>query len=459
MADNTTFNASQIELDWLIMRQSGMTCQSHTHLYHMLAVYNVVSTFLSVVLATPYFYNVIGLGKIYAAKPFKRLWQKIRRQKTHQPPGQDVVNSDITTKTLILSTAGSVIIALTAPLLTAISLWTKHRQNVNLWVIVQQWSTRPRATCPVFLINALMGNVNFNGKPQGFVITAMTTLLGEVILCLLGIGFLKSQMRHTVEYPSNATFESGIPVQTYHFKDLFDEMESDASSLYSAITVWAGILGAMIVIIVLIFLLLYYLSKDQTDDTDQTDNEMPKIIWVIMAVVLWFPSSVIYYFSWLLWHDFLILTPDDAYCVEDSRSIALIYCLLLPVALASWRAIATIASKRLPVKRSNAKDGKSKGKKSQDREEIELARRNSKKVQPLQDIESLEVQSGLQQSTYSDQNETLEVRKEVGNNQNTTLNLKVADCRETLAADDYLCRERLERHFVQDRLLRSHTLW
>ena len=435
----------------------------------MLAVYNVVSTLLSVVLATPYFYNVIGLGKIYAAKPFKRLWQKIRRQKTHQPPGQDVVNSDITTKTLILSTAGSVIIALTAPLLTAISLWTKHRQNVNLWVIVQQWSTRPRATCPVFLIHALMGNVNFNDKPQGFVITAMTTLLGEVILCLLGIGFLKSQMRHTVEYPSNATFEFGIPVQTYQFKNLFDEMEYDAWSLYRAITVWAGILGALIVFIFLISLLLYHLSKDKTDDTDDTDNKdgkMPLMIWLFMAMVLWFPSSVIYYFSWLLWHDFLILTPDDAYCVEDSKSIDLIYC-FLPVALALWRAIATIASKRLPVKTSNAKDGKIKVKKSQRREEIELALRNSKKLQPLQDIESSEVQNELQHFIHDDrsedgetqlQNETLEVRKEVVNYRNTTLYLEVEKYRLTLAVDDFLCREELERQVVQDKLLRSQTL-
>lgn len=86
MAANTTFNTSRIDFDWLIMRQPGMKCQSHSHIYVMLGVYNAVAIILSVVLATPYYYN-IGLSKIYAAKPFRGLWRKARRRGREALPG------------------------------------------------------------------------------------------------------------------------------------------------------------------------------------------------------------------------------------------------------------------------------------------------------------------------------------------------------------------------------------
>lgn len=197
-----------------------------------------------------------------------------------------------------MSTIGSVIIALTAPLLTAISLWTKHRQNVNLWVIVQQWATRPRATCLVFPINALVGDVNFKGRPQGFVITATTTLLSEVFLSLFSISFLASQIRHTVQYPDDPTkFEVSIPVATWQSRDLFDEMQSYASSLKYTILFWIGLLGAFFVFGVLIYILLYFFSVHETNDTNEN---MQLTSMCVMAIWLWLPSIAIYGLSWAL---------------------------------------------------------------------------------------------------------------------------------------------------------------
>ncbi len=193
MAANTTFNMSRIDADRLIVQQPGMTCQSHTHIHRMLGVYNFQEVVLSVILATPYFYNLTGLSKIYAAKFFKVLWRKVRRRRETRS-GQDVVDAEITLKSFVLSVLGSVIIHLIAPFLTALSLWTKHRQNVNLWVIVQQSTIRPRPTCIVFPINALLGMMDFKGKPQGFVITAMSTVTAELLLCLLSINFLTGQI-------------------------------------------------------------------------------------------------------------------------------------------------------------------------------------------------------------------------------------------------------------------------
>lgn len=365
----------------------------------MLGVYNATSAILSVVLATPYYYNIIGLSKIYAAKPFKSLWRRARRCRRETPSGRDVVNADITIRTLILSTVGSIIIALAAPLLTAISLWANHRQNVNLWVVVQQWATRPRATCLVFPINALMGNINFEGKPQGFVITAATTLLAEVLLSLFAIKFLASQSRHAAQYSDVSTkLEVSIPMATMQFRDLFDELQWAASSLEYAIIFWISLLGVIAVIFGLSYLLLYFLRVPEPDDTNET---VQPILMRGMAVLLWVPSIAIYYCSWALWHCFLTLTPDNFYCVEDSKSIDIIYC-LLPVFLASWRAVVMTAPKCLPVKSFDASHGKSEAKESQDHEEINPARRDVEEFQPLRDIESLEGQGKRQKSRHDE---------------------------------------------------------
>lgn len=357
-AANTAFNTSQIDLDWQILRQPGMKCQSHRHVYRMLAVYNAVSVILSVVLATPYYY-IIGLSKIYAAKPFKIFWRKADRRGREMLPGRDVVNADMTIGTLTLSTVGSVIIALAAPFLTAISLWIQHRQNVNLWAIVQQWVIRPRATCLLFPIHALMGNMNFKGRPHGWVITAATSLLAEIPLTLLSIRFVASQIRHIVQHGADAApFEVSIPMRALQFKNLFDEMPNNVSSLVHAISAWMSLLGTTVVLAGIICLALYLDPVPKTNV--QNEREQP-ISMGSIALYLWLPSIAIYGCSWALWHWFLILTPDDLYCVEDSRSIDIIYC-LLPFVLASWRAVVMTASKRLPVKSFDASQGKSEAK-------------------------------------------------------------------------------------------------
>ena len=416
-----------------------MTCQSHTDMYRMLGVYNVNSVVLSVILNTPYFYNLTGLGKIYAAKFFRVPWQNVRRRRRETPSGQDVVDAEITVKSLILSVLGSVIIQLIAPSLTALSLWTKHRQNVNLWVIVQQWTLRPRASCIVFPINGLLGMMDFKRKPQRFVITAMSTVTVEFFLCLLSINFLTGQIRHGVQHPANLTMNFDFPVSIFKYKDSFDEMTDLASSLRYGIIFWAGVLG---VVIVLSFLLLYFLPViDEDDGEEYTQKE----ILFPFALLLWLPSIFIYLLSWFLWYHFLILTPDDLYCVQDSKSVDIVYC-LMPVVLNLWRAVATTAPKRLPIKGSVASLARSTIRKKQDDQEIELAERNVQKRQSSQDIEGLKAQNELREFRNDERTEESEMGLENDN-------LEVSQEFETikmLAAGEYLDYRCPERHFAQD---------
>ena len=182
------------------------------------------------------------------------------------------------------------------------------------------------------------------------------------------------------------------------FRDLFHKLQWDASSLEYAIISWIGFLGFIVVFFSLLYFFLYFLRVPETNDTNET---VQPILMRGMAVWLWIPSIAIYGCSWALWDCFLTLTPDKFYCVEDSKSIDIIYC-LLPVFLASWRAVVTTASKCLPVTSFDASHGKSEAKESQDHEEIDLARRDLEEFQPLRDIKSLEGQGERQKSRHDE---------------------------------------------------------
>ena len=93
---------------------------------------------------------------------------------------------------------------------------------------------------------------------------------------------------------------------------------------------------------------------------------------LFMIMYLWLPSIFVYLLTWHLWYEFLILTPDDLYCVEDSKSVDIIY-YLMPVFLALWRAVATTVPKRHPIKDSEAFLGRSDVRRNQDCQQIELA--------------------------------------------------------------------------------------
>lgn len=174
-----------------------MSYQSHTRIYYMLLAYNCVSLILAVALAILYFFGFFDAAKYEAFTAFRLLWRKLRLPGQREDLTTDYTPVKITWASLTLSTLGSLLIALLAPFLTAISLRKQYHQDINLWVIIQQWSTRPRATCLIFPIVALLGAGNEPHTTNGFVITAMTSMISEVPLSLFRIKFLLDQSRQS----------------------------------------------------------------------------------------------------------------------------------------------------------------------------------------------------------------------------------------------------------------------
>ena len=69
MVANTVFNESRMDPDWLIHQRPGMSCQSHKDILRIFFLYNLVSVIVSVIFATPYFYEKIGLANITRREP------------------------------------------------------------------------------------------------------------------------------------------------------------------------------------------------------------------------------------------------------------------------------------------------------------------------------------------------------------------------------------------------------
>ena len=394
MIANTVFNESRMDPDWLIHRQPGMSCQSHTDILGKFLKYNIISVIVSVILATPFFHEMLGSGKACVASPFKRLWRTVRRRKGDNPsqdvPHQDDISTSISMTSFLSSIIGSILISLAAPCFTAISLWHRHRENVNLWVIIQQWAIRPRASCFVFAINAFIGCMkDFNGRPHGFVISAVSTMIAEIPLSVLSLGFLKSQIRrHKVQYPQDSpSLDFSIPVKMSFATNFFDEMQEYASALQFLI--YFEIFSTLFIV------LFYFKPQEPMQDSKEDDSRF----LLRPPVVLWLFSIVVYAFSYLLWRDFLIVTPDDSYCVEDSIIIDIIY-YLLPVILGLWRTFSAVASKSRPKQKPAVSIGMSEGADCQDQKDIEQAQCGRER-QSLMNNRCLEAQCILRHTKRS----------------------------------------------------------
>ena len=112
-----------------------MKCQSHKYMLNMFITYNIVSVVLSVALATPFFVSVTG-GVRRFLLPWKwKCWK-----------GNEISDDEETTITgFVVSALGSIAIDLSAPLMADNSIMKNHPDG-NRWVIIEQWSTWPRAT-------------------------------------------------------------------------------------------------------------------------------------------------------------------------------------------------------------------------------------------------------------------------------------------------------------------------
>ena len=199
-------------------------------------------------------------------------------------------------------------------------------------------------------------------------------MIAEIPLSALSLGFLKRQIpRHKAQY---SEFQSMI-----FFTNFFDEMQSYASELQYMIHVQLFMIGFAIIFITVVVVRYFDLgsraSKQYTRRNDPKYLLTPVIVQGLLDYWVWF-------YSYGLWRDFLIVTPEGFYCVEDSITIDVIY-YLLPVILGFWRAFSAVAPKSRPKQKPAVSIGISEG----------ADRQNQKERQSLMDNRCLETQCTL----------------------------------------------------------------
>ncbi|KAK3313086.1 hypothetical protein B0H66DRAFT_538170 [Apodospora peruviana] len=341
MTNNTT---AYILPQWLLLQTPGMQCRSHGVIIAMLAVYNIISVLVSVILATPFFFRQKQLlfGAILGA------WDRVvppnsKESNYHWPP-QDNADAEASLPppksppsylkadriAFLFSVLGSVVIALAAPFLAGISL-TKSRPDANYWTIIQQWATRPRATIFIFLGN--MGRVYLSRRKEGgwwdesraadgHLEAAITALTTDVCVSLLASKFLWDQM--SVKDSAPDLFSPGSPCTAYGSgADGMDQgncpdMQQGAAGLFVT-----TIVGAVTGLILFVVLFAFPRSKNLF---------LGACCGAFCAIV----SFGLYINSWQLWVGFLNETKEELYCVQSSALVDLVY-VTLPFALGLWR--------------------------------------------------------------------------------------------------------------------------
>ncbi|PMD13468.1 hypothetical protein NA56DRAFT_423022 [Hyaloscypha hepaticicola] len=327
MANNST---AYILPEWLLPKEPGMTCRPHGTIIGTLAVYNIVSTIVSVAMAGPFFY-----------KQKQQLWNWKRRLLDRFLPCLSCVSSEeehsygyISFWSFVMSVLGSVGIALTAPLLAGISI-SKNHANANRWVLIEQWSTRPRATF-VVLINGIMafakhhdlldeGLSTARAQEDGYLETAVTAIFTEVCAGFFGIRFLWEQAQHR----SSTLYQSSSPCTT-----LGTDYGAGGGEPSNCPDMEIGANGLIIVLCfngVIAFVMLFTLG-----------NYKSSMACVLMSFLT---LQGVFMYSWEIWSNFLHHASDDMYCIESSTPLDVIYC-LLPVFLGLWRLAWSVGGRR-----------------------------------------------------------------------------------------------------------------
>jgi len=319
MANNST---AFILPQWLLLKEPGMTCRPHSTIIGMLAVYNIVSTAVAVMTAGPFF-----------CQQKQQFWNWKRRTLDRLLPWLSCGSGREDERRLYgqysfwpftISVLGSVAIALAAPLLAGISISRNH-EHANRWVLIEQWSTRPRATFFVVTLNLIMavvhhrkeisaGSHNPDLQEDGYLESALIAIFTEFFVGFFGIRFLWEQ----AQIRSSTLYQSSTPCTTLGTEgnpSNCPDMEFGANGLVMAI-----VLNGLITVI-----LLLVVAK----------NKIPTKFIAFLGCTF-ITLQCIFMFSWQIWTSFLHRATDEMYCIESSTPIDVIYC-LLPVFLGLWR--------------------------------------------------------------------------------------------------------------------------
>lgn len=321
MANNTTF----ILPEWLLAKGPGMTCRPHGTIIAMLATYNVISPIISIIIASPFFFcqwAKIQKWLLSCIIHTENYFEELRSEYYHVQPS------------FLASFVGSIIISLSAPLAAGFSI-AKNHPDANRWVLIEQWSTRPRATFFVYWFNIIGVLIKHGGvlsedstpdsdeQLDGYLTSSLCAMMTEIVVSLFGMRFLWDQAA-----ASPSIFDPSLPctsIGTYaEGPSNCPNMQIGDYGLIVCIFVNA-VLGIVCVLFVL-------------------GNKMHLGPFVIISMASSFCTFLIFLESWIVWANFMDQTSEDLYCVGDSMAVDIIYC-LLPVVLGLWRLIWAVSGK------------------------------------------------------------------------------------------------------------------
>lgn len=313
MANNTTF----ILPEWLLAKEPGMTCRPHSTIIVMLAIYNIISSIISIMTSSTFFFcqwAKIQQWLLSCIFYNENYFEHLRSEYYHVQ------------LSFLASFVGSIIISLSAPLAAGFSI-AKNHPDANRWVLIEQWSTRPRATFFVYWFNIIgvltkhRGVIHEGSRPNsneqldGYLTTALCAMMTEIVVSLFGMRFLWEQAA-----ASPLTFDPSLPCTSL---GTYTEGPSNCPIMqigdYGLIV--CIVVNAVLGIVYVIFVL---------------GNKMHLGSFVVLSLASSFCTFLIYLESWIVWANFLDQTSEGLYCVENSMAVDIIYC-LLPVVLGLWR--------------------------------------------------------------------------------------------------------------------------
>ena len=387
---STPNSTAYINSQWLLPRHGGMVCQPHSRVLGMFVVYNIVSIALSVLIALPFIYNPTkratdGIGALFkraflalicktgygrvdrnpdsaveVARPAERDTVAVERDSADE--SRDSADESQTSKesptSIIIGVIGSIALTISGPVWVGLSIRYRHGHATNIWALVQQWSTRPRATFFITLIHEIieyrrLKRPGESTKGSGHILLVVSSLCGEVILNIFSMNYVVKQNNRPPEtvYSSrelallNACRESAKKQGLTNYK-----CTNGAPGVRRSV-MQHGVLMALVVNCINIgFFVIYWFTVcciwSLIRRTDKREKKPPTLRFAMLSqvevtnrVLLCFmslPILLIYIAHWLIWGGLLTTVPIDMYCIEQNLYIDLIYC-ILPVALGLWR--------------------------------------------------------------------------------------------------------------------------
>jgi hypothetical protein len=180
------------------------------------------------------------------------------------------------------------------------------------------YSLRPRATCIIFLLHAILERYSRTKKTSflsrnGFFLTGVTCMVSEGVVNLLCVTLLINQAA-----PVGSTYCNRDP-------DL---------SVYNAMRVYAiGFIASTMLFTGALILPLWWCAWRKWKSGSRTTDlrRLNLFLWI-----LWVFTVSTFVFSWLFWRALLNGSSEDQYCVEEGSLIDAVY-LTLPVLLGVWR--------------------------------------------------------------------------------------------------------------------------